>query len=338
MTILTDNEQMMTNMGERVVNPASIRSVEKEVPATTQIQDLINTINTDVSSVLPSSPDDSELSKNTDLLLNLADQTQRSINKVANSGNKMIAVDSPTYLKIEPERWNSWEFAKWEGNGGMEQFLRGEITAEDLAGKEISPEMAAILDQMRPLEREVCTGFGFNQKGEAQYQVTPIVGDEGSVDQRWVSPPDGNITFDIHNHPSNGNSSYPFFSGPDLIVVLSPPSPLNETTVYSCRAVAFREGTAFVVKTPETQKKIDQLGEQAATRSRKRQDIDVKLHNSINIVMRNTKQESDIRDANIQICKEYHMGLFFVPKGERVIQTVYNPTQPTAPSVNSGGK
>jgi len=320
----TEQISLQSKEKEHIVVPPT----ENEVSPAMQIQETIRTISSDLKEVASTDDNDPDITVNTDKLLTLAVDTQTAINQVANEGNIVIdnsAVGEP--LRIEPGKWKDWEFTKWGGEGAIEQLLKGEITQDELAGKEISPEFEALVNQIRPLRMEVNSGFAVTENKAVQYQVTPSVGTEESVNSGFVSSPEGTITFDIHNHPSEGNATYPYFSGGDLHGALNFPSTLNNQ-VYGSRAVVFEEGVAILVKTPETQQIIEKMSNGGKTnrdRSNFRDELDKR------VAVREPKDQSDRQAYNVDICREFHMGLYFVPKGEKTIQTVYNPNQqPTA--------
>ncbi|MBP9815752.1 hypothetical protein KBD09_00740 [Candidatus Woesebacteria bacterium] len=290
------------------------------------VADLVESIKADVARVLSGDSADPALANNRDQIIDLAESTIGELDTLVNEGNTVVDAEPSTQpLRIELNRWRNWEFAQWSGNGAIERLLKGEITIDELVGTELSPEFEALTHQIRPLKIEVDSLFALTEEGELHYQVTPSIGNEHSVSTSFVDPPEGVKLFDVHNHPINGARTYPFFSNPDFKGILCNPSKLSPWS-YLARTVVFSDGVAIVVATPETRRIVEEMsGDDDESYWSRRYMLDQSLRDSA--IWPEPEEDAARQQYNIDVCREFGMGLFLVPKGERKIQALYVPEQ-----------
>lgn len=224
-------------------------------------------------------------------------------------------------LRIDPESWRNYEFSKLNLQSDLSSVLTGDVKPEDFKGGKIGLELASIFNQLRKQNVECKTAIACTQSSELLLQINPSVGTADRVDNIFAQPPEGIKRMEIHNHPPKKEAdrdailTYGFFSAADLV------SFAYQKNDQIAEAVVFSEGTAILLKTEASRKKIQGMrdatgfGRWAWTH----------LGNMLSEKMiRETPNDSYEERLNFSkaFAQEHGMKLLFVPAGQQDIQVL----------------
>jgi hypothetical protein len=224
-------------------------------------------------------------------------------------------------LRIDTEHWKKYYFMQISLSGDIAKVLNGNRSPEEETGGEIDEVFDTIIQQLREQQVECKTSISLTSDGRFLLQINPTIGTTDTVNNIFAESPEGEKVIEIHNHPvyedpdTHTSSSYGFFSAPDLTGFAF------RVDTRMAEAVVFEQGTAILVKTPESERIISN----AIQKTDMRKWAWTRLGNNLTEqFIREVPSDSyeERRTFSINFARKYAMRLLFIPNGSRKIEVL----------------
>ncbi|PIS14510.1 hypothetical protein COT64_02195 [Candidatus Shapirobacteria bacterium CG09_land_8_20_14_0_10_39_12] len=237
-------------------------------------------------------------------------------------GEEIICFDpAKELLKFEHPFTLNKEFRVVDFRGQLAEILRGNTDAATLSWEEIDITFANIFDQFRQQSVEFKTSIDLGPNNKLLFQTIPSRGTEDHVENFLIGSKGGVKVMDVHNHPVKVDKStgtkktFPYFTFADFLSLAF----IHQEQV--AEAVVFEEGTAIMIKTPESQPILDKAIKETGMGNFAWAELGNQLAEEWIKKCPNESTE-ERKQFSIEFAKKYKMRLLFIPTGQKQIETL----------------